>query len=234
MLPTSASGDPIKFTLACLAAYQPHWLEATKVVGIIALPLGLLSALGGIPWVGWLFSLVGGLGYLVAFLFFGLGAQAEYAMRLAAGQPISAAVAWKTQLGRMVPWTLGLLVPLLIASVGCFVTYVLFGLFLLPAYMIERHQMFDANKRSLDLASKNWALAVVPWLLIALPAAIVNVIVGVVLGVIPYVGGPLAAMWSPLFMSAIVPLASFVQFSVYFELRKEYDGVDAKSALSAP
>ncbi len=224
----SGKTDPIAFTKECIAAYQPHVIEATKVIGIIAVPFGLLSAIAGyIPVLGAIFALVGGLGYGLAYLFFGLGAQAEYAMRLSAGVPISAATAWKTQLGRMFPWTFGLLVPLLIASVGCLITFVLFGLFLLPAYMIENRRMFEANKRTLDLAGKDWGMAIIPILIVAIPAGIASGIVTTILGFIPYVGGALAALWGPLFSAAITPLITFIQFRVYYQLRQQHEGVDA-------
>ncbi len=229
---TTGKSDPIAFTKECIAAYQPHLIEATKVIGIIALPLGVLNAVGSyIPILGWLLSLIGGLGYALAYFFFGLGAQAEYAMRLAAGAPASAGAAWKIQLGRMFPWTFGLLVPLLIASVGCLITYVLFGLFLLPAYMIENKRMFDANKRTLELAGKDWGLALIPVLVVAIPAMIASGIVSVILGFIPYVGGALAAVWGPLFSAALTPLITFIQFRVYYRMRLQHEGVDAAAIV---
>jgi hypothetical protein len=227
------ASDPIGFAKGCLEAYKPHIAEATKVIGILAVPLGVLNAVSSyVPVVGWLLAIIGGIGYSVAYLLFGYGAQAEYAMRLAAGVPISASVAWKVQLRRMFPWIIGLIVPLIGSMVLCLISVILWGLFILPAYMIENKKMFDANKRSFELASKDWVLSIVPVLVIAFPAAIFSAIVTVVLGFIPYVGEQLAAIWSPLFSAALTPLLTFVQFRVYFAIRSKYEGVDAAALVA--
>lgn len=228
----AAGSDPIGFAKACIEAYSPHFAEATKVLGILAVPLGVLNAVSSyVPVVGWLLAILGGIGYAVAYFFFGYGAQAEYAMRLAAGTPISASVAWKVQLRRMFPWIFGLIVPLLGSMVLCLISVILWGLFVLPAYMIEGKTMFDANKRSFEIASKDWVLSIVPMLLVAVPAVILSTIVTVVLGFIPYVGEQLAAIWGPVFSAALTPLLSFVQFRVYFALRLKHEGIDATQVV---
>jgi hypothetical protein len=228
----ASATDPVAMVKECLALYTPRWSEAAMVLAGVLFPFAVLSAVAAyVPVIGSVLSLVGSIGYMAAYLLFGLGAAAEYSMRLAAGVPIAPKRAWQIQRGRMFPWFIGILLPLVIAGVGCAITGILFGLFLLPIYMIEQRKGFAVNSRSLEISSKNWVMALVPALIVAIPMGIASSLGGFVLGILPFVGPSLAGLFSQLFSAAVTPLLMLIQFRVYFALLAQHENVDATQAV---
>jgi hypothetical protein len=228
------TNDPVGIAKECIALVQPRLMEMGKVLGVYLLPLACLQAVAGfLPFIAQILALVASLGYLVFYALLGSGSAAEYAMRLAAGAPITPGQAWSIQKGRMMPFLIGLFVPGLIAGIGCLITVILFGLFLLPVYMIEQKKGFDVNRRSLDISGKNWGLAIVPSLIIAIPAAIVSSIITVALGFIPYLNVALLPLFNACYQALLLPTMLVVQFRVYFAILRQHENTDAAATVRA-
>jgi hypothetical protein len=167
---------------------------------------------------------------------FGSGVQAEIGLRLSAGAPIVAADLWRLQLKRLFPWFFGLLVPALIAAIGslfCLVPGVLLGLFLLPAYMVEQKRMFDVNSRSFDLIKKDWALSLLPPVLVWIPVTIVVFVLQFVLAFIPYVGPVLGALVQGIVSATVGPFFVHLVFRMYVALRQRYEHGNVVAEIQA-
>lgn len=230
----SRSLDPVAFVAQCLRDYRPLWLEGAKVIGVFLVPLALIEGLAGyVPVVGVVIALLVGLAHALLMFVFGFGAQAEFAMRTAAGLPAAAQQVWTIQLRRAIPWFIGILVPLLVSMVGCFVTLILFGALLLPVYMVEDKRMLDVNLRSFELLKKDWAGVLGPALLVGFPILLMHWLILLVFGVLPFVGELLAALAGALFISVASPFATFVQFRVYYSVRYRHENHDAAGEVRA-
>ncbi len=226
--------DPVAFVTQCLRDYRPLWLEGAKVLGVFLIPLALIEGLAGyVPVVGMIIAGLVALAHALLLGVFGVGAQAEFAMRTAAGLPAAAPQVWAIQLRRLVPWFVGLLVPLLVSMVGCLVTIVLFGALLLPVYMVEERRMLDVNLRSFDLLKKDWVGVLGPAVLAALPVLLAHWLILLVFGVLPYVGQLLATLVAAAFISVASPFLSFVQFRVYYAVRYRHENHDAAGEVRA-
>ncbi len=238
MMPYAAPGskaDPGKFISSAIEAYKPHLVEATKVIGMFAIPLGLIAAVGNLlgsvaALVSTILVFLGSIGYALVMLLIGVGAQAEYAMRLASGVPMTAPQAWKVQAKRMFPWLFGLFVPALlagIASIFCLVPGILIGFYLLPVYMVEKDKkMADINKRVFEIV-KAEPILLLTIIGVGVVAGLVNFLVTLVLNFLPFVGAALASLWSPVFSAVLSPFLSFLTFRAYFEIRQRHENVDA-------
>lgn len=230
----SAPVDPVEFVTRCLKDYRPLWLEGAKVLGVFLVPLALVEGLlGYVPVLG---AIVGALLVPVSALFMallGFGAQAEFAMRTAAGLPATAQQVWRVQFRRMFPWLLGLIVPALVSVVGCFLTMILFGTLLLQVYMVEDKRMLDVNLRSFELLKKDWFGVLGPILLVVVPMIVAHVIIMLVFGALPFVGGLLAALAGAVYVAVVSPFASFVQFRVYYAVRYRHERQDAAGEVRA-
>jgi hypothetical protein len=120
-----------------------------------------------------------------------------------------------------------------LASILCFVPGILFGLFLLPAYMVERKTMLDVNMRSFDLIKKDWMLCLVPPLLVAIPVSIALFVVNFVLAFVPYAGPILAAAVQGVAMAVFGPFMAHLVFRVYLAVRQKYENVQGTQELQA-
>jgi hypothetical protein len=221
------NSDPVGIVKECLALVSPRWVEMASILGYVLVPCAVVSGLSFlIPIAGGILSLVASIASALAVLL-GMGAAAEYAMRLAAGTPIAPKQAWQVHRARLWPWLVGILVPALIASIGLFITVILFGLFLLPVYMIEQRKGFAVNSRSLEISSKDWMLALVPSLIVSIPYAIALTVLGIVFGLIPFVGPLLTGLVNAVGQSVLLPLSMLIQFRVYFAILQKHEQTDA-------
>jgi hypothetical protein len=121
------------------------------------------------------------------------------------------------------PWFFGLLVPALIAALSgilCVVPAILFGLFIVPIYMVEGKRMLDVNKRSFEILKKDWALALVPPLLTIIPVVIVVGVLNFVFAFIPYAGGILTAALSGIVAATLGPFMAHLIFRIYVAIRE--------------
>jgi hypothetical protein len=220
--------DPIALLKSCIQEFRPHLGEAFKSVALYAFPLELLGALlGYIPLVGAVLSGVVTLLFVLVHIGFGIGVQGEFALRLVGGTPATASEVWKIQMDRLVPFTLGLLVPLLLTYVGlacCLVPGVLIGLFVLPVYMVEELKMEQVNKRSFELLTKNWSLSLIPLVLVVLPFALAMGVLSGIFNLIPYAGPVLVALVAAAGASLMGPLLTYVSFRCYIAIRKAEEG----------
>lgn len=231
------NSDPIAFLQSCLGDFRPHAAEAIKAVAVYTIPLQLLGALlGYVPLVGGILGALTSLLLMLVSIGFGYGVQGEVALRMTAGLPVSASQVWSIQMGRLVPFFVGIIVPLLVAMVGsvcCLIPGILFGLYVLPVYMVEGLQMLDVNKRSFELLKKNWLLSLLPLVLVALPVFLVLGILIWVFGMIPYVGSVLVALLSAVITSVIGPLGTFIIFRAYVAIRTADEGRSPMDELRA-
>jgi hypothetical protein len=235
--PGEAPSDPIALLKQAFEMYKPHAMEVAKAMGVITIPLPVLGALlGFVPVVGGILALVLTIVPQLALGVYGSGVQAEIGLRLSAGAPIVASDVWRLQLKRLFPWFFGLLVPAIIAAIGsifCLVPGILLGLFILPAYMVEQKKMFDVNSRSFDLIKKDWALSLLPPLLVWIPAVIVIGVMQFVLGFIPYAGPVLAALLQGVVGATVGPFFVHVVFRMYVALRQKYEQGNVAAELQA-
>lgn len=225
--PGQAPTEPIALLKQAFELYKPHAMEAAKAMGVITIPLPVLGALlAFVPVVGGILALVFTVLPQLALGIFGSGVQAEIGLRVSAGAPIVANDLWRLQLKRLFPWFFGLLVPALIAGVAsifCLVPGILLGLYLLPAYMVEQRRMFDVNARCFDLIKKDWALSLIPPVLVGVPVAVVMVVLQFVLGFIPYAGPVLAALLQGVVAATVGPFFVHLVFRMYVALRQKYE-----------
>jgi hypothetical protein len=124
----------------------------------------------------------------------------------------------------------------LIAAIGslfCLVPGVLLGLFLLPAYMVEQKRMFDVNSRSFDLIKKDWALSLLPPVLVWIPVTIVVFVLQFVLAFIPYVGPVLGALVQGIVSATVGPFFVHLVFRMYVALRQRYEHGNVVAEIQA-
>lgn len=227
----AASLEPGGFLSSALEIYKPHALEATKVLGIVAIPVALLNAAASLipAGLGGLLTLVGAIALGLFNLLVGMGALGEFTMRLAAGVPMTAPQALKLQVGRMFPWLLGILLPAFLAGIGaiCLIPVILFGFFLIQVYMVERDKSgVDINKRVFELVQKEPVMVAV-LLGIAIAVGLVFGLASFILALLPFVGAPAAALLSGVFTAAFAPIINFLGFRLYFAIRQKHENIDA-------
>jgi FHA domain len=234
--PTPATVTPTLFGFfgQSLRAYDGHWLEGWKVVGVLALPLALLSgATGYNEWLDLLAPPVTSLAYAVVFFLFGLGAQAEFALRLFAGVPVGASGARRIHLQRMIPWLVELLPPLMMTGLGCVFTLLAFGPLLLPVYMIERTGGFRVNIRSVDLLARGFTRALIPLSLVTGFLGAFLVAGTLALQRVPVLGSFASALFGPMLIALVMPFMAFLQFRAYAEIRRRGEGLDVPELVRA-
>jgi hypothetical protein len=228
--------EPGAFLSSAVEAYKPHMLEATKVIGIVAIPLALLNAVAGyIPFVGVVIAILTSIALALFNVLVGVGAQAEFGLRLAAGVPMTAPQALKLQVGRMIPWFVGLFLPALLAGLGaiCIVPFILFGFFLLPVYMVEKDKSgIDINKRVFELVQKEPVMVAV-LIGVVFAAALGFGLATLVLGLLPFIGAALVSVLSAVFSAAFSPFVTFLTFRLYFAIRQKHERVDAAAIARA-
>jgi FHA domain len=221
---------------SCVREYRGHAFAGFRVLGPLALLLGALSSLATLAgWEslsGWLVAFTS-LGYAALFFLFGWGAQAEFAMRVYAGVPVTPRQIWRLQTRRLTPWLVELLPSVLVLTSGFVFTLVMFGPMLTPVYMIERVNGLRISTRSVELLALDWKLGLAPLLIVI--GCIVCVLLGVsaALECVPVAGNGLSALFGPAFLALALPFVSYVQFSAYGATRKYREGVDVVELIRA-
>lgn len=222
----------LEFVVQSLRAYGPHALKGWSVLGPWALPLGLLSSLATWSETAALFLLpLTSVGYAVLFFLYGLGAQAEFAMRTYAGLPVSVRKIWSLQSRRLIPWIVELLPPLLISLLGFVFTFLAFAPMLLPVYMVERIAGLRVNTRSVDLLSRDASTVLVPFLLVFVLGSCALLSATFYLERVPVAGAALSALFAPMVLALALPFVTFMQFRAYGLTRQRREGVDVVALI---
>jgi hypothetical protein len=222
--------DLVSFAKKCWADYQPHAQEGFMTLAFIVIPPAVLVAvLSFIPVIGALLGF--GLALLLlplemlAMMFVGVGAYSEFSLRLAVGRPINHRQALHIQLGRMFPFFLAILIPSLVMSVGlmlCLIPGILLGFWIYPVYMVEGKKALDNNMRSFELLKADWGLAG-RYAIIAFAASFIAQVPGWIVATLPVIGA-LSGVVSAACVAAVLPFVGYVQYRVYFDLRRKVDG----------
>jgi hypothetical protein len=190
------------------------------VLGLLALPLALVSAVSLWSPVFHALALpVTSFGYAVVFFLFGLGAQAEFALRVHEGEtPTSVRDFWGIQSQRLISWPVELLLPLLVVLGGFILTAPAFAPMLLPVYMLERKVGLKMLSRSFELLAAGVGIALLP--LVGVVALTVATLAALTAGVelIPGLGPTLACFVAPLGVAGAMPFITFLQFRAYGQL----------------
>jgi hypothetical protein len=190
------------------------------VLGALTLPLALLSAASlGSPVLHALLLPLTSFGYAVVFFLFGLGAQAEFALRVFdGGSTGSVRSIWEVQSQRLISWPVELLLPLLVTFGGFVLTIPAFAPLLLPVYMLEGKVGMQMLRRSFDLLARGVACALLPaFSVVVLVTALLAALTAAV-EMVPRIGPLLACLVAPLGVAAAMPFLTFLQFRAYGEL----------------
>jgi hypothetical protein len=89
------------------------------------------------------------------------------------------------------------------------------------------------NSRSFDLIKKDWALSLLPPVLVWIPVVIVMGVLQFVLGFIPYAGPVLAALLQGVVSATVGPFSAHVIFRTYVALRQRYEHGNVTAELQA-
>lgn len=219
--------------------YKEHYLGGVLTLGLVMVPAALITALAGfIPIVGLVVA------FLVALVQLALapisaGAMGRWALSAASGRSMTWQQAWKAALKNPVSEWFNVAVSMFISTVGTMLLIIpgiIVGMFALPAYLLEGKSMISINIRSADLVMKDpmrhIGLALLA-ILLAVPVMIAAAIVGAILGVVPFIGSPLASVVSVAFSMAVVPFIYLLWSLVYFDARRQVEGEDARQLHQA-
>ncbi len=208
-------------------------------LGLVAIPAALINAaFGWIPIVGLLVAVLVGLAE-AAFAPLSMGALGRWAVSVAAGRSLSWKDAWRAVFSNTIQEWFNLLVISLVMAIGfllLIVPGILLGVFAVPAYLVERKSLINANMRSLELVQKDMGpILVVAFtvLIVLVPLVIANAIVGFVLGLIPLIGTPLAQVLAVAMSCVVTPMAALVWARLYVDVRARVEGADVEGEIAA-